>query len=73
MEDGEEAPTIEEENAKTEGNDNNLLPYMRVWVMLSADHVSSATKSSSISIRKWSKEFHASNISWIYVFKVEKN
>ena len=24
-------------------------------------------------IRKWSKEFHARNISWIYVFKVEKN
>ncbi len=57
VEDGEEAPTTEEENAKTEGNDNNLLPYMRVWVMLSADHVSSATKSSSISIRKWSKDF----------------
>ena len=47
----------EDENVAVESTDNapiNVLPYMRVWVTLSADHIARSSKPSSIAIRSWS-------------------
>ena len=45
-----------DENAVAESADDttiNVLPYMRVWVTLSADHIARSSKPSSIAIRSW--------------------
>eukprot|EP00943_MAST-04B_sp_MAST-4B-sp1_P000751 g751.t1 len=51
---------VVEDNA--ENKNEMVLPYMRVWVVLSADHVANTVKASSVIVRKWNKDFKAGEI-----------